>query len=169
MERRNALKSMAMLIGGAVALPEWANAWSTNSITAKNWLRPNLASVLSEAVETIIPKTNTPGAKDLGLDTFVQKMVADCYSKEVQSAFAKGIGQIDSVAQQKYSKPFVQLDTPQRIELLKGFESGAETKDFYGLLKGLTVRGYLNSEYVMTNNTHYEMVPGRYHGCVKVK
>jgi hypothetical protein len=35
MERRNALKSMAMLIGGAVALPEWANAWSTNSITAK--------------------------------------------------------------------------------------------------------------------------------------
>jgi hypothetical protein len=58
MERRNALKSMAMLIGGAVALPEWANAWSTNSITAKNWLRPNLASVLSEAVETIIPKTH---------------------------------------------------------------------------------------------------------------
>ena len=92
MERRNALKSMAMLIGGAVALPEWANAWSANSITAKNWLRPNLASVLSEAVETIIPKTSTPGAKDLGLDTFVQKMVADCYSKEVQSAFAKGIG-----------------------------------------------------------------------------
>jgi hypothetical protein len=109
MERRNALKSMAMLIGGAVALPEWANAWSTNSITAKNWLRPNLASVLSEAVETIIPKTNTPGAKDLGLDTFVQKMVADCYSKEVQSAFAKGIGQIDSVAQQNTANHLLSL------------------------------------------------------------
>lgn len=169
MERRNALKSMAMLIGGAIALPEWANGWSTNSLTTQNWLRPNLASVLSEAVETIIPKTNTPGAKDLGLDTFVQKMIVDCYSKEVQSAFAKGIGQIDAVAQQQYSKPFTQLDTPQRIELLKGFEKGAETKDFYGLLKGLTVRGYLNSEYVMTNITHYEMVPGRYHGCIKVK
>ena len=105
MERRNALKSMAMLIGGAVALPEWANAWSTNSITAKNWLRPNLASVLSEAVETIIPKTSTPGAKDLGLDTFVQKMVADCYDKKSQETFSKGFNLVDAAAKRDGAGP----------------------------------------------------------------
>jgi hypothetical protein len=26
----------------------------------------------------------------------------------------------------------------------------------------------MTSEYVMTNLTHYEMIPGRYHGCVPV-
>ena len=47
-------------------------------------------------------------------------------------------------------------------------ENSAE-KSFIQLVKGLTIKGYLSSEYVMTNLRIYEYAPARYHGCVPVK
>jgi hypothetical protein len=47
--------------------------------------------------------------------------------------------------------------------------SNNEDKDFVKLVKNITIQGYLNSEYVMTNLRIFEFVPGRYHGCVPVK
>jgi hypothetical protein len=171
MERRSALKNMAMMVGGLVALPDWANGWSKNTIVPNTLLSANASGLLTEIVETIIPATDTPGAKALGIDQFIQKVIADCYSKTVQDNFAKGLASIEATASKSFSKPFASLTTPQRIELLKGYETSTDhdKKEFYGLVKGLTIRGYLNSEYVMTNITHYEMVPGHFYGCVPVK
>ena len=41
-------------------------------------------------------------------------------------------------------------------------------KEFYGLVKGLTIRGYMTSEYVMTNLTHYQFIHGHYYYYVPV-
>ncbi len=171
MKRRNVLKSMAVAVGGAVALPSWASQWAAEQLPTHSFLSNATSTLLATVVETIIPKTDTPGATDLGIGPFVEKMVADCYSKTVQEHFAKGLMQVDALAQTRYNKGFVQCDTAQKIAVLKAFENHSDTqlKEFYGLVKQLTILGYMNSEYVMNNITHYEMVPGRFHGCVPVK
>jgi hypothetical protein len=40
--------------------------------------------------------------------------------------------------------------------------------EFYNTLRKLTIRGYMNSEYVMTKLTNYEMAPARFYGSVKI-
>lgn len=162
---------MAVALGGLISLPAWAEGWNKTSVASlQAFLSPTQDALLADIVETIIPATDTPGAKALGVHSFVQKMVADCYDKKAQDTFSKGLTTVESMAQQTGGKAFAALTDSQRIELLKRLEQSteAEQKDFYRLVKSLTIQGYMTSEYVMTNITKYELVPGRYHGCVPV-
>ena len=172
MQRRTALKTVALSIGSVITLPAWANAWSINSLPNQHFnLSFSKETLLAEIVETIIPKTDTPGAKDLEINKFVMKMVADCYDKKAQEVFAKGLISIDNVANKDYSKSFEQCDGKQKLAVLNSMLSSSnnDDKDFVRLVKNITIQGYLNSEYVMMNLRKFEFVPGRYHGCVPVK
>ncbi|MGM9511056.1 gluconate 2-dehydrogenase subunit 3 family protein [Larkinella sp. GY13] len=171
MERRKALKSLAVAVGGLVSLPGWANGWnSANLPSGASFLAPRADAVLAEVVETILPATDTPGAKALGVHTFIQKIVTDCMEPSAQDSLTKGLTAVEALAQKTYSKSFASLDAGQKAEVLKTMSqsSDADEKGFFSLVKGMTIRGYMTSEYVMNNITHYEMVPGRYHGCVPV-
>ncbi|MDZ7897791.1 MAG: gluconate 2-dehydrogenase subunit 3 family protein [Arcicella sp.] len=169
MQRRTALKSVALSISSAIVLPNWANAWSVNTLQNQHInLTFSQETLLAEIVETIIPKTDTPGAKDLIINKFVEKMVADCYDKKAQEVFAKGLVSTEKTAQKDYSKSFVECDGKQKLSIINSMlkSSDNDDKSFAKLVKNITIQGYLNSEYVMTNLRIYEFVPGRYHGCV---
>ena len=172
MQRRSAVKNIALTIGASIVLPSWANAWNKDSfqkISLKNSaFQENL---LAEIVETIIPKTNTPGAKELNVQQFIPVMVKDCYDKKAQEVYAKGFDLVENNAKNSFSKSFTECDTKQRLEILNKMSKSenAEEKNFIKLVKGLTIQGYLNSEYVMTNLKVYEYAPARYNGCVPVK
>ena len=127
--------------------------------------------MLAEVVETIIPATDTPGARELDVHRFVQTMVKDCYDQNAQESLANGLAALDKYSQQTFKKSFAEGTPQQRIHVLEGMQLSADPaqKAFFGMVKNLTIQGYLNSEYVMTNLTHYEMIPGRFHGCVPVK
>ncbi|WP_080056231.1 gluconate 2-dehydrogenase subunit 3 family protein [Spirosoma aerolatum] len=162
---------MAGAVGGLISLPAWANGWTAESVrSVQPFISAEQTELLAEMVETIIPATDTPGAKALNVHQFVQKMVADCYDKSAQDRFKNGLESLDSWAQKSFGKPFSQGDVAQRTGLMTQLSKSADSaqKDFYGLVKGLTIRGYMTSEYVMTNLTHYQFIPGHYYGCVPV-
>ena len=171
MQRRTALKTVALSIGSAIILPSWANAWSTKTLQNQHFNNSFLIeNLLAEIVETIIPKTNTPGAKDLEINKFVMKMIADCFDKKAQEVFAKGFVSVDEIAKKESSKSFIESDSKQRLAVLNSMLNSSESndKDFVKLVKNITIQGYLNSEYVMTNLRKFEFLPGTYHGCVPV-
>ena|SRR6218665_1135235 len=172
MQRRAALKTFALSIGSTLVLPSWANAWSKESLhQSNNILSTSQEALLAEIVETIIPKTDTPGAKELNVDKFVTLMVADCYDAKAQDTFTKGLLAVDEIAKQDYSKAFVEVEPAQKLAVLNKMAKSANAteKGFIGLVKNITIQGYLNSEYVMTNLRVFEFIPGRYHGCVPAK
>jgi hypothetical protein len=171
MERRVALKGVAAAMGAIVGLPAWASGWNKSGLGEAKFLAANQADILNVVVETIIPKTDTPGAGELGVGKFVQKMVTDCYDKKTQQNLKSGISNLDEQSVQKFGKSFAAASATQRMQLLTDLEKSSDSasKDFFGLVKNLTIQGYMSSEYVMTNITQYEMVPARYHGCVPVK
>ncbi len=163
---------MAMAAAGLVSLPAWANGWTRATVQTGKPLLPAVAeALLAEVAETILPATETPGAKALGVHQFIQKIVTDCLEPSAQQTLSKGLTAVESLAQQTYGKAFAAGDAGQRMDVLKTMEQSADAdqKAFFGMVKGLTIRGYLTSEYVMTNLTHFEFAPGRYHGCVPVK
>jgi hypothetical protein len=170
MERREVLKSMALAFGGTLTLPAWASGWNTASLEKTALLSVDQNLLLAEVVETFIPTTDTPGAKEIGVQNFVSKMIADCYEKSAQETLTRGLDAIDSVAKQTFGKSFADCNKKQKQNLLEGagLSDDQIKKDFYSLVKGLTIQGYMSSEYVMSNIKHYELIPGRFHGCVKI-
>ncbi|MBL7818364.1 MAG: gluconate 2-dehydrogenase subunit 3 family protein [Saprospiraceae bacterium] len=169
MERRKVIKNIALSLGSLVTMPAWASGWNVESIHTTPDM-PNEA-LLAELVETIIPKTQTSGAKDLGVHQFIQKIVTDCFDKKAQDNFAQVLGQIDPLSIKAFGKPFAQGDAAQRISVLQNLSKSEDKnqQDFYRTLRGLTIQGYTSSEYYMTKFTDYEMAPARYLGCVPVK
>ena len=97
-------------------------------------------------------------------------MVTDCFDKPAQETLSNGLTTVDDLAQKSFGKPFGEGDATQRTALLTQVSQSTDPaqKNFYSMVKNLTIRGYMNSEYVMTNLIHFEFIPGRYHGCVPV-
>ncbi|MEO6685800.1 MAG: gluconate 2-dehydrogenase subunit 3 family protein [Dyadobacter sp.] len=170
MERRVALKGMAAAIGAMVSLPAWASGWNDASLGNVKFSEAGQAEILKGAVDAIIPATDTPGAGELGVATFVQRMVTDCYDKKTQDTFNNGIAGLDAQSNKNFGKPFTDASKTQQLQLLQELEKSTDSEKagFFGLLKNLTIQGYMSSEYVMTNLTHFEFIPARYHGCVPV-
>lgn len=173
--RRTALKQFLWIAGGVVLIPSCMQKESSNtSIKLSNLsINGNDEQLLAELAETILPKTDTPGAKDLYLHQFIMKMVDDLHGKEDQEQFTKGLKAFDKWAQDKFNGSFASLTPQQKTELLQQIENKQgvpeEVASFYKTVKGLSIQGFLTSKYYLTNVQVYELVPGRFKGCVPVK
>ena len=171
MKRRKVLKNTLFATVGLFTLPAWGNAWNVQSL-------PNFQQIFTDSqvqnldilVDTLIPSAAIPGAKDLSISTFVNKMIVDCYEKPIQESFKNGLENADKVALETYKKSLANCDQLQRDELLKTLSVSSDTqqKEFFALLKSLTVLGYTTTEYVQTKHYNYVMAPGHYYGCVSV-
>jgi hypothetical protein len=170
MERRSALKTLGLSLGSLISLPAWASSWQSSTFVTGSFSMANDA-LLAELVDTIIPKTETLGAKDLGVHQFIQTMLKDCYAQKAQDNFAKALADIDPLSTKTFGKAFVELDAEQRLKIVQslGESTDKTTQDFYRTLRGLTIQGYKSSEYYLTKFTDYEMAPARFYGCVPVK
>lgn len=169
MQRRSAIKNLSLALGTAISLPAWATAWTPDSLGTAATLPANEEALLADIVEVIIPETSTPGAKSLKVHLFVQRMIKDCYGEDAQRTFSEGLAKADSVSEALHQKNFMVSDGRQRKATILKMSTDPSTKAFVELVKSLTIRGYTNSEYYMTNVLKYNMVPGYYHGCVPIK
>ncbi|MCC9134816.1 gluconate 2-dehydrogenase subunit 3 family protein [Pontibacter silvestris] len=172
MKRRVLIKNMALAAVGLMFLP--ACETGTKKAAAQSLpvsLSSGQETLLAEVVDTIIPATDTPGAKELNVHFFVYNMVTDCYEQEVLESFVKGLDTVEDITQNNFGKSFGECNAAQRTEILGKLERSGkdDQKEFFALVKKLTIQGYMNSEYVMTNLTNYQMIPGHYYGCVPVK
>ena len=107
MERRQAIKAVMMSAAGLITLPAWANSWNPQMVLLPfRFLNTQQESLLEEVVSIIIPEGEKPGAKSLGVHSFVQKMVADCYEPKAQEAFKSGLDDIEKTAQLTHNQSF---------------------------------------------------------------
>lgn len=121
MERREALQRVAIILGGTVL---GANAFLAGCRSADSDLgkeanfTPADIAFLDEVAETIIPATNTPGAKAAKVGAFMAVMVTDCYTKRDQDVFREGMRTLDKASQKKFDKTFMTATPEQRLTLL---------------------------------------------------
>ena len=162
------------MAGGLALLPSCLKESGKSSIALENIaVTLDEENLLADIAETIIPRTKTPGAKELKLQLYVLKMLDDCHEKTEQDQFIAGLGQLKDQIYDKYSKSFSKLSASQQKGILMALESnknsGPELSTFYKIMKDRTIDGYLNSKYVMTKLIIWELVPGRYNGYFPVK
>jgi hypothetical protein len=170
--RRTLLKQLAVFSAGVVLAPSLAGCNSKPSPLYKNIVvtdeQDKLLSLISE---TIIPKTSTPGANDVGVHEYCIKMVDDCLSKEDQEKWLKGLNEFNALSEKNNKKEFASMDSAERTKFLTELNESKAEDDahfFFKATKHYTLRGYTTSEYYLTNVENYNIIPGKFKGCVPV-
>ena len=129
MNRRELLKMVAAATGAAMIGGEFllTGCRSTDNSTPVAFTEENIA-FLDEVAETIIPQTNTAGAKAAGVGRFMTVMVNDAYSKDDQEIFHKGMNILDDECKKMHNVEFMKATPEQRKQLLIKIDE--ETKDY---------------------------------------
>ncbi len=185
MNRREALSTVALLLGGTIIGSEaFLSGCSTGVPRSTGFLSADNIALMDEVGETILPTTATsPGAKATKIGEFMNTMVTDCYEKKDQAIFADGIVKLNAASQSAYQKSFIDLSPDQKTELLVKLDTAAkeytkkkkDAKDekapehYFTMFKQLTVMGYFTSKEGATKALRYVAVPGHYDGDVPYK
>lgn len=174
MRRRTLLKQLFVLSAGLTLVPACREDRAKAGFLYKNIkVDPDQEAMLAGLAEAIIPKTATPGARDISAHLFVLKMIDDCRSADDQRGFMEGLKAFDAAAKKSGGEVFVKLDAEKKQSFLQGLDKDKEDTrpeaKFYQSVKKLVIQAYTSSEFFLTKVQVYELVPGRYHGCVPVK
>jgi hypothetical protein len=128
MDRRELLKMIAVLTGGAVIGGEvFLSGCNAGGKADAGFTAANI-SLLDEIGETIIPATTTPGAKAAQVGEFMKIMVTDCYTGAQQTAFTNGMASLEEACKKTNGKSFMDCTPVQRHDFLVSLEK--EAKDF---------------------------------------
>jgi hypothetical protein len=182
MNRRDALSRVALLVGGTVIGAEFflsgCKANDEKYGTSVNFTEKDIA-YLDEIAETIIPKTDTPGAKEAKVGAFMAVMVKDTYSEAQQKIFLDGMSKLNEGSNTKFKNGFMEITPEQRKELLieldteqKKYAKDKKSEDpahYFTMMKQLTLLGYFTSEPGATQALNYVAIPGRYDACIPYK
>lgn len=181
MDRREALRRTALLMGGAVSAP--AIMGILNGCTAKPdilwkpvFLKDDQASIVSIVSDIIIPRTDTPGAQDAGVPAFIDQMLKEVYSEEDQKFFIDGLTTFNEEAKKEHGDEFVDLSEEDQSAFVKKLHDAAveaenttvpaPKRPFILMMKELTMLGFFTSEPGATQVLQYVAVPGAYKGCI---
>lgn len=172
--RRDAIQQLLLIWAGVSLLPSCLHHEEKVSIPLRSFIATkDDENMLSELTETILPKTDTPGAKDIMANLFVLKMVDDCYKKTDQQKFIEGMKAFESYSEKKNGKTFTESSAVKKnaiiAELDKQKPDDSDLSFFYHATKNLTIEAYTTCEYYMTKIRGYKMLPGKFQGCVPLK
>jgi len=197
--RREALQRVSVLIGG-VALVDADRILAAMPVaqadaTARGVGTFTVADVafLDEVADTILPGTNTPGAKAARTGAFMALMVTDAYTPRNQQIFRDGMRRLDEACQREHAVPFMQARPEQRLVLLQRIDAERQAEldaieaprrsrapaappappdapvHYFRLMKELALLGYFTSEIGYRQAMRYIETPGRYDPCAPLK
>jgi len=180
MNRRHALRHIALISGGLALIPscdfskeDILAAYENLKITATQ------KALLAAISDSIIPAGEIKGALDLEVVDFILVMVNDCYTQENREKFTAGLEAFPDYTEKSTGKKFESLSTKEKETFL--LEAGALTGDdtpegkrlasigyFLSSVKRFTIQGYMASEYIQTEIIPYSLIPGEYNGAVLI-
>lgn len=170
--RREALRRLGL---GAAAAPLWvesltafaqdhAHARPASAAPALDWKPQALSAEQNETVialsELILPRTDTPGAKDVLVNRFVDTVLLDADPPDA-ARFFRGLGWLDARSLELFGVAFVKAAPDQQTALLTLVSSPVNRTltdrdgvEFFQAMKALTIVGYYTSETGMREELH---------------
>ena len=168
MNRRQTIARLSLLLGGIISEPVLADIEHRRLYFGPAVrVTPGQKDLLAELAETIIPTTDTPGAKAANVGPFIVRVMRDCYEKPAQESFYSSLAAVETRSQCQFNTTFARLDAAQKNTLVR--QLAEQDKPFFLTLKELTVSGYFMSEIGATQALAYLPVPGQFNGCVPLK
>jgi len=173
MTRREAIQRAALLLGAAISPSILAGVTSAQPVRGVAGAKPVFLNARQFAIagavaERILPRTDTPGALDVGVPAFIDLMYGRFMTEPERRTFEMGLAEVDAASMSRHRQAFDRLNPAQQDAVLKilAEASQAKEKTFFHQLKEMTLLGYFTSEPIAKHVLHYEPVPGRFQGCI---
>jgi hypothetical protein len=190
MNRREAIRLLAtgavlpLAPGSVMAILRDARTVVSTPLATRT-LNPHEEATVKTMVEMILPRTDTPGATDVGATEFVDLMLTEWYDDSDRERFLTGLADVDGRSRSLFGKEFVDCQAMQQAEILTalGEKMAAEVEpapdggrpmrgarprigeSFYPMLRRLTLTAYYTSEAGATAELQFEVIPDRFDAC----
>jgi hypothetical protein len=173
MDRRDTIKTLMLGSAALATLPSWAQGWEAKGLrlpVAGSFLDEGEKAILSAVADTIIPAGNAIGALEVEVDAFLLRLFTDCYEPDVQQNLKLQFRALEVSATLEHGKAFAACSQPEREALLLAMAASevASQAEFFNLVKGETIRGFLTSRKVMRDFSDYVVAPGFFNGCADI-
>jgi hypothetical protein len=177
-DRRAALQT---LLQGGLALnlmPGFAEAaWgavAAGAQRAPRVLSPTQAQMITLIADTILPRSDTPGAIDVGVPPWIGLVLAEYFSDTRRARFLADLGAIDQLALSTSGASFIGLKHHDLMKVMDSLDAACGSKDLtpaqrgYVQLKELIIYGYFTSKPVQQDLLKVVIVPGRFDADVRI-
>lgn len=188
MDRRKAIQQTGLVAGTTLMVPTFLSLLqSCKSEPRLDWkplfLDNDQAQFISSIVDVILPRTETPGALDVKVDLFLDKVFAKTYDGDAQLKLSKDIKAFNDTCKDQFGETFVNLSEANKTAMLELAESNSaqfngsvwgtavgkqEPVGFYRSLKSMAIWAYFSSEEVGKEILNYDPIPQEYIACKPV-
>ncbi|HLU93308.1 MAG TPA: gluconate 2-dehydrogenase subunit 3 family protein [Membranihabitans sp.] len=183
MDRRTAIKRTTIIMGTALSAGTLTGLLA--GCTAQKtldwvplWLTEDDVQTLTALVDTLLPKTETPSASEVGVPKYIDDIVGNFWNTTDQIDFQQGIARANELAQDHSSRKYEDLPETDQVlvmdmlvregqQLMTG-QNENQKRPFFLQLKELTYSGYFTSEIIGEQVLAYDPVPGEYIGDLPV-
>ena len=162
-DRRALLRAAILLVGGSLTgVP--AELLAQDPTARTGFFTPAQFATLAETADTIIPRTDTPGAKDAGVPAAFDALMTNWASDERKREMRELIHDIDRRAFAAGKTNLAGLPEAKRLELIRAYdaEKMGVWDPVYGKFKELILTLYYLSEEGATKELRYELIPGKW-------
>ena len=186
MDRRDAITTTSLIMGFTLTGTAMTGFLSgCKADTSSSWkplsLTDGLDEFLAELADAILPRTETPGAKDVFVHRFIDQLITDFYTGESRQDFIANVKSLEDECRTSMGKSFQNLSEEKKISFLMSQEEKGgklpfnlwgntlesnNSHTFYRSLKSMILWGYFSSEKVGKEVLTYNPISGKYTGCI---
>ncbi|RXG33126.1 gluconate 2-dehydrogenase subunit 3 family protein [Leeuwenhoekiella marinoflava] len=199
MKRRQVLKNIGLGAGYVAVAPAVFSLLQSCKSEPKNEWQPVFLNVangfaLTQVLDVILPKTDTPGASELNIaqfiDSYMNEVAGDNQKEEFKSGanafalsfkenFDKEVNDGEAVDFEKAVAKYLGADKETRDGYVKrisetqdpdapeaDFDAHAGSYAYLNAVRDLGIWAWKNSEAVGENVLWYDPIPGAYIGCL---
>lgn len=175
MKRRTAI---ALITGGfgAAALGGWSTQRNRNMKSGQELMTNK--EFIDALVDTIIPKTDSPSASEVGTTEFLVSVINQCTEQRDKLNFYRGLDQIHGSSIKLFQKKFDELDLEKKQAIVNDLEQQRNLPHLFKRIKqrflgvsfldqliSITVQGYCSSKIITENYLDFEPIPITYTAC----
>jgi hypothetical protein len=180
LNRRAAIET---LLRGGLALglmPGFAEtAWSAVDVgagerAAPRALNSNQTQMIALIADTILPRSDTPGATDVGVPAWIDLVIAEYFSDARRAAFLGDLSAIDQLAVSTSGASLIGLKHHDLVKVMSSLDAATGSQTLtpaqrgYVQLKELVIHGYFTSKPVQQDLLKVVIVPGRFDADVRI-
>jgi glucoside 3-dehydrogenase (cytochrome c) hitch-hiker subunit len=176
MKRRQLIKVLSLLAGGSIspsllaAMAEHAHTHHQKQAQRKpvtpyryQQLAPEQVKLIIALVDTILPRTGTPGGSDVGVPAFIDRMLFEWYDVVITRQYIRGFTVFTELIDSKYGHHFPDIPQESRHKEVQVLDQNVMEENsvdenlsqFYQMTKELTLIGYYTSSEGMKEEINY--------------
>ena len=168
LDRRGFISNALLAIGAAgAAFPGWTSLEAAARGKAA-FFDATRSAVLDAVAETIMPRTDTPGARDAGVPKRFDLLMKTWASAQTRIEFTRLLDELDTAARQADPKGIAALAPARQLEVVAAYDRAKVADPAYRKFKALILSLYYISEPGATQELRYEHVPGAWEPSIPV-